>query len=514
MASTAMMQRAAGISKLRYLTAVFKVRETGLRFNHTHVQCFRFLSSRIPKEAQSFIGVRSKYVFVKPFSTSENPVSQTPSYANPVSQTPSYARGQVGGSYSGGARATSAVIEDLRIASKEGKLNEAMELFRNIQQQGIPMDSISYVCILQCCADSKALEEGRKVHEHMIGSGFRPDVSVDNKLIEIYGKCGCVQEARQVFDKMSERDCASWNYMIAGLSYNGLAEEAIQLFGQMKDAGERPNGNTFLGVLSACSRLGLVDEGLRYYEAMDKEYGLLYSMQHYVCMVDLLSRAGRLEEAEEFINKMPTKPSVMVWETLRNACKSHGNEEMEKRAAEKISEMEPNRVVPRSNLSGGGAVGRWANRNNGVNRSSGRDMGKDTDIMKPPTPKASTVHEYRAGTLSHPQREEIYAKLEGLAGQMKEAGYVPDTKYVLHDVDEAQKEIALMHHSERLAIAYGLISTPPGTTLRVIKNLRVCGDCHNAIKIMSKIVERELIVRDAKRFHHFKDGKCSCGDYW
>lgn len=500
----AMMQGAAGMNKLRYLTTLFKVRNTRLPYDDPHVQFFRFLSSRTPKEAQFCPGFRTKCMLVKHLSAS----------ANPVTQSPSYAGGHVGSSYSGGTRATSAAIEDLRIASKEGKLSEAMELFRNVQKQGIPMDSISYVCILQCCADLKALEEGREVYDHIIRSGFRPDILVDNKLIEMYGKCGCVQEARQVFDKMLERDCSSWNYMIAGLSYSGLADEAIQLFGQMKEAGVRPNGNTFLGVLSACNRLGLVDEGQRYYESMDKDYGLLYSMQHYVCMVDLLGRAGRLEEAEQFISKIPTKPSAMVWETLRNACKSHGNEDMEKRAAEKISELDPNRVGPRSNVSGGGVGGRWANRNNGANRSSGRDTLKDTDIMKPPTPKASTVHEYRAGTLSHPQREEIYAKLEGLAGQMKEAGYVPDTKYVLHDVDEAQKEIALMHHSERLAIAYGLISTPPGTTLRIIKNLRVCGDCHNAIKIMSKIVERELIVRDAKRFHHFKDGKCSCGDYW
>ena len=109
---------------------------------------------------------------------------------------------------------------------------------------------------------------------------------------------------------------------------------------------------------------------------------------------------------------------------------------------------------------------------------------------------------------------DVYEKLKGLNGQMREAGYVPDTRYVLHDIDQEAKEQALMYHSERLAIAYGLISTPARTTLRIIKNLRICGDCHNAIKIMSRIVGRELIVRDNKRFHHFKDGKCSCGDYW
>lgn len=121
------------------------------------------------------------------------------------------------------------------------------------------------------------------------------------------------------------------------------------------------------------------------------------------------------------------------------------------------------------------------------------------------------ISEYRCAS---PFKGEGYEKFKGLNGQMREAGYVPDTRYVLHDIDEEAKEQALQYHSERLAIAYGLISTPPRTTLRIMKNLRICGDCHNAIKIMSKIVGRELIVRDNKRFHHFKDGKCSCGDYW
>ncbi|XP_038979163.1 pentatricopeptide repeat-containing protein At4g30700-like [Phoenix dactylifera] len=112
------------------------------------------------------------------------------------------------------------------------------------------------------------------------------------------------------------------------------------------------------------------------------------------------------------------------------------------------------------------------------------------------------------------KRREAFEKVRELHKEMRAAGYVPDTRYVLHDIDEEAKEKALMYHSERLAIGYGLISTPPGTTLRIMKNLRICGDCHNAIKIMSKVVEREIIVRDNKRFHHFKDGVCSCRDYW
>ncbi|XP_057824571.2 pentatricopeptide repeat-containing protein At4g30700 [Cryptomeria japonica] len=490
-----MMPRASGVSKLKNFTTFLKVRNLQIHDQY-HSNFCRFLSFQTSKEVHYNVGYNPQMtIFLKPMSTSALPNSTY--HANPTSRI----HGHI---------TNSAAEEDLRILAKEGKFKEAMDAFANMEVKGTHLDSYTYNCVLQCCADNKALGEGKRVIEHMNRTGFKPDVSVNNRILELYGKCGSIQDARQVFDKMSERDSSSWNFMIAGYSYNGLAQEAMQTFGQMKEGGVRPDGNSFLGVLWACSRLGLVDEGKQYFESMSKDYGLLYSMQHYVCMVDILGRSGRLEEAEEFINKMSEKPTALVWNTLLNFCKSHGNAEMEKRVADKVAQLDTNMAaLPVSNT--GSAGERYANR--GV-RNNSRDMGRDTDIMKPPTPKASNVHEYRAGTLSHPQREQIYAKLDDLSGKMKEAGYVPDTRYVLHDVDEAQKEIALMHHSERLAIAFGLISTPPGTTLRIIKNLRVCGDCHNAIKIMSKITERELIVRDAKRFHHFKDGKCSCGDYW
>lgn len=124
------------------------------------------------------------------------------------------------------------------------------------------------------------------------------------------------------------------------------------------------------------------------------------------------------------------------------------------------------------------------------------------------------VYDFFVGDKSHPQMEAIYAMLEKLSGQMKQAGYVPERNFVLHDVEDEQKEHILCHHSEKLAIVFGLINTPPGTTIRVVKNLRICGDCHSATKFISRIVAREVVVRDAIRFHHFKEGQCSCGDYW
>lgn len=117
-------------------------------------------------------------------------------------------------------------------------------------------------------------------------------------------------------------------------------------------------------------------------------------------------------------------------------------------------------------------------------------------------------------SLSRNKKREAYEKVRELHVKIREVGYVPDTRFVLHDIEEEAKEEALMYHSERLAIAFGLITTPPGTTLRIMKNLRICGDCHNAVKIMSSVVQREIVVRDNKRFHHFRDGVCSCRDFW
>lgn len=158
------------------------------------------------------------------------------------------------------------------------------------------------------------------------------------------------------------------------------------------------------------------------------------------------------------------------------------------------------------------ATGRWAD----VARV--RTIMKDRGIRKEPGCSWIEVnnrkHAFLVGDRSHPETDAIYAALERLGLQMRAEGYVPDTNAVLHDVEEEQKEKLLFYHSEKLAIAFGLISTPPRTSIQIIKNLRVCDDCHTVIKLISKIAVREIVVRDINRFHHFKDGHCSCSDYW
>jgi len=265
--------------------------------------------------------------------------------------------------------------------------------------------------------------------------------------------------------------------------------------------------------LSACCHARLVDDGRHYFNLMNHYYHISPAMEHYCCMVDLLGRAGHLNEAMDFINRMPLKPEAAVWRSLLGACGIHINVELGEHVAQRLFELEPEKAanyVLLSNLYA--KAGRW----DGIGNV--RKMMKDKKVKKKPgcswIEVNRKVYAFVGGDRSHPQTESIYAMLETLSGKIKEAGYVVDTSFMLHDVEEEQKAYGLFHHSEKLALAFGVITISPGIPIRITKNLRVCGDCHSAIKLISKTVEREIFVRDASRFHHFKDGKCSCGDYW
>lgn len=261
----------------------------------------------------------------------------------------------------------------------------------------------------------------------------------------------------------------------------------------------------FFGVFFACSVIGDITEGLLHFESMSKDYGIVPSMKHYVSVVEMLGSTGYLDEALEFIEKMPVEPSVDVWETLMNLCRIHGQTELGDRCADLVEQLDPSRLDEQSKA--------------GLIPLTASDLAKEKEKEKKklarenPLEVKTRTHEFRAGDTS-PDSEKLYVLLRGLRQQMKEAGYVPETKFVLHDIDQEGKEEALLAHSERLAVARGLITSPARSSLRVIKNLRVCGDCHNALKIISNLVGRVLVMRDAKRFHHFKDGECSCKDYW
>ena len=265
--------------------------------------------------------------------------------------------------------------------------------------------------------------------------------------------------------------------------------------------------------MSACSHAGLVDRGTEYFYSMNQYYGITANSRHYTCMVDLLGRAGRLDESQKLIRNMPFEPDAAAWGALLGASRIHGNTKLAEMAAELVFEMEPENggmYVLLSNLYA--ASGRWAD------VSKMRLKMRDTGVKKIPGCSwleiQNKIHMFSAGDSCHPDRDKIYAYLEELDFKMRQEGYVASTNLILHDVDEEEKEHMLKYHSEKLAVAFGILSIPAGRPIRVIKNLRVCEDCHNAIKYISKIVGRLIILRDSNRFHHFREGSCSCGDYW
>ncbi|XP_057823026.2 pentatricopeptide repeat-containing protein At3g12770 [Cryptomeria japonica] len=396
---------------------------------------------------------------------------------------------------------------------QNAQASEAVTLFNQMQQGNLKPDMVSVISVASACANLAALQQGKAIHSYIIKHGFESNVVVGNSLIDMYTKCGSVDNSHQMFNNMFNRDVVSWNTMISGYGMHGRGEDALVLFSQMQHTEITPDSITFICVLSACSHAGLVHKGWEYFECMSRDYCITPAPQHYACMVDLLGRAGCLDEAENFIKNMPNEPAASVWGALLGACKIHRNVLLGERVAEHLFHLEPDKAgyyVLLSNIYA--ASGRWDD------VSKIRTLMKDRGIKK--TPGCSLIevnnqiHAFVVGDESHPQSEQIYAMLKSLAREMEDAGYVPCTSSVLHDVEEEVKENMLFSHSEKLAIAFGLISTSPGMPIRITKNLRVCGDCHNATKFIAKIVKREIIVRDANRFHHFKDGSCSCGDYW
>ncbi|KAI9116553.1 hypothetical protein K1719_012720 [Acacia pycnantha] len=308
------------------------------------------------------------------------------------------------------------------------------------------------------------------------------------------------------------KNIITWNTMIMALAMNGDGHKALDLLSQMALDGVHPDAVSYLAALCACNHAGLVEEGFSLFDSMMKS-GVKPNIKHYGSVVDLLGRAGRLEEACDIICSMPMFPDEVLWQTLLGASKTYGNVEMAEMASKKLVEMGSiscGDFVLLSNIYA--TQKRWDD----VGRV--REAMKNRDVRKVPgfsyMEVEGELHKFVNGDQSHPNSREIYAKLDEIKFRIKGYGYTAETDLVLHDIGEEDKENVLNYHSEKLAVAFGLISTIDGTPIQVNKNLRICVDCHAVIKIISKIYNREIIVRDRARFHRFNQGLCSCKDYW
>ena len=394
-----------------------------------------------------------------------------------------------------------------------GRREEGLSLFADMMRSRVKPNEFTFAAILTVFSERTMEIQGKEAHGNMVRVGWDPESFAGGALIDMYSKCGNIDSARKVFDSMLKPDIVSWTSLISGLAQNGYPFKALKYFDSLLESQTKPDHITFVGVLSACTHAGLVDRGLEIFWSIEKEYSVAHTSDHYACVVDLLSRAGRFKEAEDIIRKMPMKPDKFLWASLLGGCRIHGNIRLARLAAAALFHLEPENAATYVTLANIYATaGLWEK------VSSTRKLMEERGAVKKPglswIEVEKKVHRFLVGDDSHPRIKEIHFQLEKFSSKMKEEGYIPETHFVLHDVEDEQKEQELVYHSEKLAVAFGIIATSPPVAIKVFKNLRICGDCHTAIKFISRIAQRKIIVRDSSRFHHFNNGTCTCGDYW
>ncbi|AEE78504.1 Tetratricopeptide repeat (TPR)-like superfamily protein [Arabidopsis thaliana] len=395
---------------------------------------------------------------------------------------------------------------------------EAVELYSRMEADGFEPDAVSITSVLPACGDTSALSLGKKIHGYIERKKLIPNLLLENALIDMYAKCGCLEKARDVFENMKSRDVVSWTAMISAYGFSGRGCDAVALFSKLQDSGLVPDSIAFVTTLAACSHAGLLEEGRSCFKLMTDHYKITPRLEHLACMVDLLGRAGKVKEAYRFIQDMSMEPNERVWGALLGACRVHSDTDIGLLAADKLFQLAPEQsgyYVLLSNIYA--KAGRWEEVTNIRNIMKSKGLKKNPGASNVEVNRI--IHTFLVGDRSHPQSDEIYRELDVLVKKMKELGYVPDSESALHDVEEEDKETHLAVHSEKLAIVFALMNTKEeeedsNNTIRITKNLRICGDCHVAAKLISQITSREIIIRDTNRFHVFRFGVCSCGDYW
>lgn len=396
--------------------------------------------------------------------------------------------------------------------AQKGLDEEALDLFRQLYSEGMQCNHVTFTTLVTALSGLASLDYGKQVHALILRKELPFFVALQNSLIDMYSKCGKLLYSRRVFDNMLERSVVSWNAMLMGYGRHGLGHEVISLFKDLHKE-VKPDSVTLLAVLSGCSHGGLVDEGLDIFDTVVKEQSALLHTGHYGCIIDLLGRSGRLEKALNLIENMPFESTPSIWGSLLGACRVHANVHVGELVAQKLLEMEPENAgnyVILSNIYA--AAGMWKDvfkvRKLMLEKTVTKEPGQSWIILD------KVIHTFHSSERFHPSKKDINAKIKEIFVDIKAAGFVPDLSCVLHDVDDEQKERMLLGHSEKLAITFGLMNTPPGLTIWVMKNLRICVDCHNFAKFVSKVYEREISLRDKNRFHLLTHGNCTCGDYW
>ncbi|KAK8918601.1 Pentatricopeptide repeat-containing protein [Platanthera zijinensis] len=394
------------------------------------------------------------------------------------------------------------------------KFEEAMALFKEMLFLGRKPDQFTLSSLISCSGDMGLLKLGEQIQCYAVKEGLDQFTYYCNSQIVLYVKIGDLGSVVRTFRDIPTINSFSWSMMILGYALHGHPTEALMLFDKMKECRVTPDEITFLAVLTACSHGGFIDEGFRNFGSMMEEFGLIPSANHCLHIVNLFGQSRRLDNAEEFIVRSSFNNEPLLWRSLLHTCQLHGDIERCILVGEKLVELDPSAVSSFTDLYNiyvdAGKVS-LAMRTRGKMRE--KRLHKDVGVCW--IEVGSSVHSFVDGDSSYPESSAISAKLESLKLRMKEMGHA-GFRYL--DMDNQGKfkwkDRLIRSHVERLAVAFGLISLPKNTPVRVMSNLRPCKNCHELLKLFSEVEKREIIVRDPTRFHHFEHGLCTCGDFW
>lgn len=393
---------------------------------------------------------------------------------------------------------------------KNSKANESFMRFKEMMTANIEPDEFTFASMMAACSRLGAISRAEWIHGLLIDKGIRMNSILNSALIDMYSKCGRIETAKGVFNRILRDNVFVYNAMISGLAMHGLAMEAVQLLSQMDFEHILPDALTFVSLLKACGHDGLVEEGRMCFHLMTPKYSIQPQLEHYGAMVDLLGRAGLFEEAYRLIGAMPMEPDAVIWRSLLSSCKTYKKPELGELAATKISQLKSGDYVLLSNTYC--SIEKWES---AATLRKSMQMKRVQKVHgKSWIEIAGSIHQFKAGDHTHPERELIYMILDRLVRRVKLEGFAFSTELVLMDVSYEEKERNLSLHSEKLAVAFGILKTGPGAEISILKNLRTCYDCHSWIKLVSKVLNRVITVRDRIRFHRFEGGLCSCRDYW
>ncbi|XP_020228900.1 pentatricopeptide repeat-containing protein At4g01030, mitochondrial [Cajanus cajan] len=390
---------------------------------------------------------------------------------------------------------------------------DALQFFSQMQEENVKPNSTTICSLLGACAGPSLLKKGEEIHCFSMRHGFVDDIYIATALIDMYSKGGKLEVAHEVFRNIKEKTLPCWNCMMMGYAIYGRGEEVFTLFENMCKTGIRPDAITFTALLSGCKNSCLVMEGWNYFDSMKKDYNISPTIEHYSCMVDLLGKAGFLDEALDFINAMPIKADASIWGALLAACRIHKDIKLAEIAARNLFRLEPYNSANYMLLMNIYSIfQRWDDVER--LRESMTAMGVKISNVWSWTQVKQTIHVFSTEGNPHPEEGEIYFELYQLVSEIRKLGYVPDINCVHQNIDDKDKEKVLLSHTEKLAMTYGLMKVKDGSPIRVVKNTRICQDCHTAAKYISLARNRDIFLRDGGRFHHFMNGECSCNDRW